>query len=909
MSIQLFIQKFHQGEPVTLLYDEVTDCLAAYGVLGRGPVGDIEITFKPDEIAHYGLLVGEAAQGVQCVALIRPTIDNAMRQLVFELMTRFGACLFDDALGIAYGLGSTVSHLPPELAAACRLGVQPISSPQQLWPDGLFFQDPVKENPALIFQNPNPQGIKYVLFDRMEAKNKVLVTEFAIKPEACNPATLRVLRNMLLKVDTALSSNPSFGALYYFTHHEVSLRVMESPQIAEAKNKATFVVSGEAALFGEEEVSAPFIFDPELYFINREKSVELHAQAQAEFNITIQPDAAGIAALEKLLELLHQRYLLECGGRPAGHLYSENALRWAHWAGSFLGERIRSDIGGQWGRLQIIGRETLVVQTHTGRTCWPKQKVLSRIINGSCDSISDYFAELLENVKTPSDMDIVADIVLISHILTGRGNFSGGGLPLAQQLPSSELDFSVQSLHALDAYLAAVRAKLATFKDDAINNLTLGAGAYIGEVFRRNASKDWCWVNYADYASSRPPNPDLPNNLNSCAMLVGQGAVVLPMQAGNVRVWALFPKSAYEQVREWLDNFNPAPLPEAALEPQAEAVPQIDIQTDIRACVAALKPQERGYVQIRPPEWIHGDQLERLFQDYPTLLSQGRVVWAHLVQANNALFKFGMDDAPAEILYDPRGLLGPEELAPIAHKLFLLKNTRPSEPESAQIAAHLTAEITRAFSMKVPSSISSAGLCLSTLFIARAHLPNRRLSLSYFPVLVSDLCAGSTMILPGRWWPKALAEKWGVKSAPERDEQTSAVTPPSVTAPKNRSLHVVESPVPSSDTAAWAHLDKLLEQEDARLVSQKSGFLRKLFGRKFEADPTLFKRVFVKYLSRMAKEFPGAVEAPADLGGNVLTLTVAAESVNYAVETARREFGLTVFDSSRFNIIYRPARK
>lgn len=784
MSRQLFIQKFHQGEPVTMPYDEVIDCLIEYGPLGRGPVGDIEITFKPDEIAHYGLLVGDEAQGVQCVALIRPIIDNAMRRLVFELMTHFGACLFDDALGTAYGVGSAVSELPPMLAAACRLGVQPISSPQQLWPESLFFQEPVRESPALIFENPNPQGIRYVLFDWMEAKNKALLTQFSLRPEACNAATLRVLCNMLLKVDAALWSNPDFSAVYRFTHHETSLHLMQAPKISETKNKATFIMSGDAAFFGAEEVSAPFLFDPELYFTNREKSAALQSQAKTDFQITIEPGASGITALEKLLELLHRRYLAECGGAPAGHVFSETALRWADRAGAFLGERIRSEIGGQWGRMEIMGRETLVVQTHTGRACWPKHKVLNRIINGPGDSVSDYFAELLENAKTPSTMDIVADIPLISHILTGRGNFSDGGLPLAQQLPSSQLDFSVQSLHALDRYLAAVHAQKHSLEEKPHSNLVVGAGAYIGEVLRRNANKTWDWINYADYFSTRPANADIPENINSCAMLVGSGFVVLPMQASHAAFWGAAPGSTHAQVCEWLKLTDPQATSEAQAaangapgQPagQDSAAPQsqadMALEVDIGACVAALQPQERGYLQIAPPSWIHGDPLERLCEAFPQLLEHGRVVWARLVQANDALFHPGDNNSPAEVLYDPQGRLTPQELAPLARRLFELKNTQPLDAGLARIAEHLTAEITRAFGMAVPPGISNKGLLISTVLVMRQHLPNRRLSLGYFPVLISERCPGCAMILPSRWWPQALIQAWGAEDAPEAKAQ------------------------------------------------------------------------------------------------------------------------------------------
>jgi hypothetical protein len=223
------------------------------------------------------------------------------------------------------------------------------------------------------------------------------------------------------------------------------------------------------------------------------------------------------------------------------------------------------------------------------------------------------------------------------------------------------------------------------------------------------------------------------------------------------------------------------------------------------------------------------------------------------------------------------------------------------------IARHLTAEISRAFAMPVPATIAPPGLLLSTVLIFRQHLPNRRLSLGYFPVLISDACEGSVMILPGRWWPRAFAQEWGIEE--EAPRQPAPVEKPDVIAAKDQVLHVVKSPVPVVDKAAWEHLDKLLALEEERLVGRNKGGLGRLFARKSEPEARLPDPLFSKYVGSMIKAHPGVCDLPQDLGGKVLTLVVASASVNYVVETARREFGLTVFDSNHVNIVYRPQAK
>lgn len=961
IAIHLFVQAFRDGAPAPLPYQAVLELLQRHGKAGRGPVGDTEIAFEADQVAHYGLLIGDARQGAQCVAFVRPIFDDALRHLVFELMTRFEAAVFDDALGCAYVAGG--GALPEAMAGACVCGVQRISSPQQLWPAALWISAPgLGERPALLFKNPNPQGLNYVLFDRVEMAQRHLHMEFDTRASACNPGTLRALRNVLHKVDTALAGNPDHHVSFHFIDPEANLQLLESPKIAEARAGATMVVPGEAAFGGP--VAAPgFNADADCFFAQRDRAADCLRQAKAH-GLTIPAGLTGAAALDRLLAQLHQVLLRERGSRPAGEdRHIEQLQAWARLAGACLGEMIRTGIGGQWGVVTLLGHRFAVVHTHTGRNCWPSHFAFHLLMNGAGASVASYLDELTRTARspTPRNADIAADIPAICHILLGHGQFGAGGLPLQERIPVAQLDYSLHSLQALDGWLAAVHAQRAGIERPALSNLILAAGAYLGECVRRNAAQPWHWTNYDDFFSTRPANPNMPKDAGTCAFLLGPGKAVLPMQTCNVAAWGEQPRSVHAQALQWLgdDARKPArPQAPAALQPQAvpasqlKAVPAAQPQAappgqpqpvatpqaaagtaaaahelqniDVHALFAALKPQERPYTDLPTPLWIDGDDLQRLFDDQPKLLQGGRVVWAHLVQANNALFAAGQYDSPGEVVYDPGGRLAPEQLAPIAQHIFKLKGTQPADPDEARIARHLTNEMTRAFAMPVPRSFSADGaadgLLLSTVLIARKHLPNHRLSLGHFPVLVSEECRGSVMILPGRWWPRALAEEWGIEEAPPEQKKAAAtpdglapVDPPNVRAAKDQVLHVVKPPVPFSDDAAWAHLDESLAREQERLLPPAQGVLGKFFKRKAEAEPEPRPPdpLFAKYIGHMLKEYSDVCNMPEDLGAEVLSLVVASGSVNYVVETARREFGLTVFDanSPHFNIVYRPAKK
>jgi hypothetical protein len=949
IAIFLFLQKFEGGQPACLPYQAVLEVLQRHGTPGRGPVGDTEIIFPADQVAHYGLLVGDAQHGASCVAIIRPRFDDALRRLVFELMVRFGMAVFDDALSGASVVGNAT--LPDAIARGCVAGAQRITSPQQLWPAGLSKAlDTAAERPALLFPDPNPQGLKYVFFDWMEEGAQHLHMDFGTRAGACNPGTLRALRNVLLKLDHALAANPDVAASLHFADPEANLLILESPKIAEARAKVTMVVPGKVALGGAPVSPAPFIADADWFFGLRQKASECRQQAQAEHGITIAPGLPGMAALDQLLERVHQKMLAERGSRhPIQDVFDADLTRWAHLAGACLGEALRTGLGGQWGAITLLAHKHPVVHLHVGRNCWPMQIALSRIMNGASSSLTAY-VDALSKVAlspTPRNADIVSDIPAICHILLGHGQFGHGGLPLQAQVPVAQLDFSLDSLKALDSWLAAVHGQRASLEAGPLSNLVLAAGAYLGETMRRNAARPWQWTNYDDYFSTHPANPNLAKDPGTCAFLIGPERAVLPMRACNVAAWGDQPRSVHAQALQWLggDVRQPAakaagtaPAPQATQHavatapsaaatpatPAAQAAPRgnaLDIDIDIHATFAALPLEEQAYLRIPEPSWLAGDDLQRLFDDHPKLLREGRVVWAHLVQANKALFSPGPSDAPAEIVYDPDGRLGPEELKAAAQQLFQLKNTEPADAQAARIARHLTAEISRAFGLPAPASIGG-GLLLSTIVVARKHLPNHRVTMGHFPVIISDACKGSVMILPSRWWPRALAQEWGIEEhtpAPVKvegaDPAAPPITPPNVRTYKDQLLHVVKPPVPASDDDAWEYLDNLLAQEQERLLpATRPGLLGKLLKRKAEVDlaPRDPDPLYAKYLDHMLKEYPGVCDRPDDMGAAVLSLLVASGSVEYVVETARRSYGLTVFDANNaphFSIVYRPAKK
>jgi hypothetical protein len=170
------------------------------------------------------------------------------------------------------------------------------------------------------------------------------------------------------------------------------------------------------------------------------------------------------------------------------------------------------------------------------------------------------------------------------------------------------------------------------------------------------------------------------------------------------------------------------------------------------------------YLNISKPSWCtKDDDLFATFRNKRRLLTDGVVVWAHIIQANILLFKPGSDNCPASVIFSPdcRSRVDPEELGRIAHSLFKLKGTTPGDSDLQELADNITNEMKRTFGLKLPRSVSPHfELYEATTFVTRKHLPNRQLSLPFFPLLIAAEPPYYNYPLPSRFWPQSLIEFW-----------------------------------------------------------------------------------------------------------------------------------------------------
>jgi hypothetical protein len=166
--------------------------------------------------------------------------------------------------------------------------------------------------------------------------------------------------------------------------------------------------------------------------------------------------------------------------------------------------------------------------------------------------------------------------------------------------------------------------------------------------------------------------------------------------------------------------------------------------------------------RVEAPAWIAASQdpMAAFYGQQVLMLRKGRIVWAALVRAAEALFAQGEADLPALIVYSEDAYFDgrPAELRSIGARLAELK--LPAEvPALSEIAAQVRDDTARPMNVRVPGSITAQDVRLTTCMGVRAHLPAARLGAEWFPVLTHPDSA-IPMIVPATYWSQGLRAAW-----------------------------------------------------------------------------------------------------------------------------------------------------
>jgi hypothetical protein len=330
-----------------------------------------------------------------------------------------------------------------------------------------------------------------------------------------------------------------------------------------------------------------------------------------------------------------------------------------------------------------------------------------------------------------------------------------GGFAFLEELKALDLDYSLESLDRLDVFMDGLRKTQLGREDEFIrdranaNTLYL-LGFYLGDVVRAVTEARVDWFSFDALVAMEPSYKIAGPAFYSSVMCIfnrtpsSVGSDFFPLNTITTRIFNDASKSARDIVEWSIGRVGSFPLP------PFDGVKGFNGLTD----------EEKKAVRIIPPLWLDRDPMRRTFFRHTDIWNGGKVVWGRIVQANNQLFGPGESDCPAGVLYDASGNLPFTALKQPATQLFALRQGNARNADEQAFADHLNDEMSRSAGKSVPRSISEHPVLFSVVLIHRPHLPDGKLSLPYFPVVMNEKHPGAIMVLPSRWWLPAFRELW-----------------------------------------------------------------------------------------------------------------------------------------------------
>ncbi|MFZ6746331.1 hypothetical protein ACO0LC_24130 [Undibacterium sp. JH2W] len=334
------------------------------------------------------------------------------------------------------------------------------------------------------------------------------------------------------------------------------------------------------------------------------------------------------------------------------------------------------------------------------------------------------------------------------------------GIAWQKALYQLQLDFSVSSLLRIDYLLTELQPTLQLSETEflartANMNFLYCVAMYCGKVIAKGAATQVDWYTHTQFSQRFPAQSNFP--ASPATSLIGvfnarggeMGQVFFPVQALLQR---LFGKGS---ARQLLDTFKA--WGQAA---QGHRARQINDEMPlIQKKINALPAHQRDFLAIQRITWFEGKYFDQWFQQNHKLFQGGRLVWGCIVQAHNDLFTDDKADRLAEIIFDPQGVLSPQQLNAVASKIMSYKGCRPYDARLRFLADVITDEGACILGVKMPYRLSSDDLCTSALVLTRKHLPGGRLFSSYLPILIHDDVPGIATALPGYFWTAAIARE------------------------------------------------------------------------------------------------------------------------------------------------------
>ncbi len=133
MGYEVFVYKFEEGEPSGIPRNKLGEVLFKYGTIEEGSFG-LEFCPTIGDICDYSSLSTDEEGEILCVQFSRPTMDEKLKDVIFDLLGIKNTCFFGPDLEFLQSRSDMAHHLPESLVEEFPDGLQIIESSGENWP-------------------------------------------------------------------------------------------------------------------------------------------------------------------------------------------------------------------------------------------------------------------------------------------------------------------------------------------------------------------------------------------------------------------------------------------------------------------------------------------------------------------------------------------------------------------------------------------------------------------------------------------------------------------------------------------------------------------------------------------------------------------------------------------------------
>ena len=167
--------------------------------------------------------------------------------------------------------------------------------------------------------------------------------------------------------------------------------------------------------------------------------------------------------------------------------------------------------------------------------------------------------------------------------------------------------------------------------------------------------------------------------------------------------------------------------------------------------------QDKDYIKLKKMWYDENDELLNLYNMQAEFFEHGQRALGAIVAANEKLYKWGILDLPAFIVYSLdeyyNDVENMQELVNIAYQVGELSGRRQEDNNLKQIVYALETEVDRAFGIKLPHDMTNGrDVFFTSVMIPRKYLPKKKVDRAVYPFNILVGRRPDAMLVPHWYW-------------------------------------------------------------------------------------------------------------------------------------------------------------